>query len=141
MRDDHHRAVALVEHLLEPADRVDVQVVGRLVEQEDVGIGEQGLGEQDPQFPTRRHFAHRAFMLLLCNADSRQQLAGARLGGVAVEFGEPRLQVGRPHIVVVGRVRVRIDPVALDASLPHLDMSHHDHVENTFVFIGELVLV
>jgi hypothetical protein len=33
-------------HLLEPADRLDVEVVGRLVEQQQVGLGGEGAGEQ-----------------------------------------------------------------------------------------------
>ena len=41
--DDDHGALALVDHVLQPADGVDVEVVGRLVEQQDVGIGEQRL--------------------------------------------------------------------------------------------------
>jgi hypothetical protein len=31
--------------IFQPADGVDVEVVGRLVEQQDVRIGEQGLGQ------------------------------------------------------------------------------------------------
>ena len=40
VRNDDDGALALVEDVLQPADRVDVQVVGRLVQQQDVGIGE-----------------------------------------------------------------------------------------------------
>ena len=41
--DDDHGAVALVEHALEPANGVDVEVVGGFVQQHDVGVGEQRL--------------------------------------------------------------------------------------------------
>jgi hypothetical protein len=74
--------------ILQPADGVDVQVVGRLVQQQDVRVGEQGLGQQHAQLPARRHFAHRAVVLLGGDAHAQQQLAGAGLGGVAVVLGE-----------------------------------------------------
>ena len=47
------RAVADQE-LLEPSDRLDVEVVRRLVEQQDVGLGDERPGQQDPAFHPRR---------------------------------------------------------------------------------------
>ena len=49
MADDEHRAAVVREPLLEPRDRVEIEVVGRLVEQEDVRL----LREDDaePQAP------------------------------------------------------------------------------------------
>ena len=43
--------------------RVDVEVVGRLVEQQDVRVAEQRLREQHAQLPARRHRAHRTLVL------------------------------------------------------------------------------
>ncbi len=60
VRDDDHGRVALVQHVFQPADGVDVEVVGRLVEQQDVGIREQRLRQQHAQLPARRDVAHRA---------------------------------------------------------------------------------
>ena len=44
--DDDDRVLEVDEELLKPVDRVEVEVVGRLVEQQDVGIAEQGAREQ-----------------------------------------------------------------------------------------------
>jgi hypothetical protein len=139
--DDDHRGVALVEHLLQPADGVDVEVVGRFVEQQDVRVGEQGLGQQHAQLPARRDFAHRAVVLLGGDADAVQQLAGAGLGGVAVVLGKVAFQLGRLHVVVLGRLRVGVDGVLLLHAGPHLGVALHHHVEHADVFIGELVLL
>ncbi len=140
MRDDDHRAVAVVEHVLEPADGVDVEVVGRLVEQQDVGVGEQRLGEQHAQLPARGDLAHRAVVQLGGDAHAEQQLAGARLGGVAVVFADLALELGGVHVVVLGGVRVGVDRVALLDRRPQLLVAHHHHVEHAHVFIRELVL-
>ncbi len=49
VRDDDRRALVILEELLEPADRQDVEVVGRLVEQQRVGLGRQHLRQQHAQ--------------------------------------------------------------------------------------------
>jgi hypothetical protein len=100
--NDDHGGVVLVEHVFQPADRVDVQVVGRFVEQQHVRIREQRLRQQHAQLPARRDVAHRA---LCCSVDAhaQQQLAGARFGRVAVVLGELGLELGGLHVVVVGR--------------------------------------
>jgi hypothetical protein len=112
-----------------------------LVEQQDVRVGEQGLGQQHAQLPARRDFAHRAVVLLGGDADAVQQLAGAGLGGVAVVLGEVAFQLGRLHVVVLGRLRVGVDGVLLLHAGPHLGVALHHHVEHADVFIGELILL
>ena len=71
---------ARVQHALEPADAVDVEVVGRLVEQQDVRIAEQRLREQHAQLPARappRSSDPRA--AASATPEAEQQFAGARL--------------------------------------------------------------
>ena len=40
VRDDYHRALALVENGLQPANSIDIQVVGRLIQQQNIGVRE-----------------------------------------------------------------------------------------------------
>ena len=47
MRDDDERALELLEVGLEPRDALRVEVVRGLVEEEDVGVGEQQPRERD----------------------------------------------------------------------------------------------
>ena len=140
VRDDDDRALALVEHVLQPADRVDVEVVGRLVEQQDVRVRKQRLREQDPQLPPRGDGAHRAAVLLLGDAEAEEERARARLRVVSAVLGELRLEVGGLHVVVLGGVGVRVDRVALGHGRPHLLVAHQHDVEYALVFVGELVL-
>jgi len=42
--------VGLAEKLFEPADAGDVEVIGRLVEEQDVWLGDEGAGEQGAAF-------------------------------------------------------------------------------------------
>ena len=47
MRNDQHRAEIIREEILKPADRVDIEVVRRLIEQDDIRIAEERLREQN----------------------------------------------------------------------------------------------
>ena len=140
VRDDHHRAVAFVEHAFEPADRVDVEVVGRFVEQQHVRVAEQCLREQYAQLPAGRDAAHQSFVLFERNADTEQQFAGARFGGVAVEFREFDFEVGNLHAVVFAHLRQRVDPVALLLHAPQVRVTHDHGVEHAEIFERELIL-
>ena len=46
MGDGHHGAGVALQKLLEPVHRFGVQVVGRLVQQQHVGLGEQQLAQR-----------------------------------------------------------------------------------------------
>jgi hypothetical protein len=132
--------VLSVQHVLQPADAVDVEVVGRLVQQQDVRVAEERLREEHPQLPARRHPAHRAVVLLLGDAEAEEQLRRSRFGGVAAVLRVLRLQLRRFYVVVLRRALVRVDRVALLHRAPHLRVAHQHHVEDALGFIGELVL-
>jgi len=54
VRDEHHRARILQEECLEPFDRVDVQVVRRLVEQQQIGLAGERARQQHTAPPSAR---------------------------------------------------------------------------------------
>ena len=139
--DDDHRCVVIVQRALEPADRVDVEVVGRLVEQQHVGRREQRLREQHAQLQAGRQFTHRAVVFVFVDARVDQDAAGARLGGIAAVLRELAFELSGFHVVGVRRVRVRIDAVPLLHRPPHLHVALHHHIQDALVFIAELVLV
>ncbi|RMQ07034.1 hypothetical protein ALQ09_05660 [Pseudomonas viridiflava] len=138
--DDDHQAVALGEDVFQPANGVDVQVVGWFVEQQHFRIGEQCLRQQNAQLPAGRHFAHRAVVLLDADTQAQQQFAGTGLGSVAVHFRKLGFQLCHGHAVVFAHFRQRVDAVALGLDLPQLFMTHDHGVEHREFFVGELIL-
>ena len=57
--DDHQAALVVREEVAEPDDRVGVEVVGRLVEQQRLGAAEQDPGQLDAAALTAREGAER----------------------------------------------------------------------------------
>ncbi len=70
-----------------------------------------------------------------------EDAGGAGLGGVAVVLGELALEFRGAHVVLVARLRIRVDAVALLHREPHLGVALHHDVEHALVLVGELVLV
>ena len=59
MGDEEQRAVPPQQEFLEPRDPVDVQVVGGLVEKQQVRVAHQGAGEQHPSRHSSREARER----------------------------------------------------------------------------------
>ena len=91
MRNDDDRVREVREEVLEPVDGRDVEMVRRLVEQEDVGRAEERLCEQDAHLFRRREFVHLKVMLRVGDAESVEELCRLGLRVPAVELGELRL--------------------------------------------------
>ena len=139
--NDDHGGLAGVEHPFQPANGIDIQVVGGLVQQQDVGVGKQGLGQQHPQLPARRHLAHGAEMQFPGDTGTQQDLTRPALGGIAVHFREQGLELGDFHAVVLGHLGQRVNTVPLLLDLPQLPVAHDHGVHHREFLERELVLV
>jgi hypothetical protein len=64
--------------VFQPADGGNVEVVGRLVEQQDLGVGKQRLDQQHAQLPARRDIAHRAVVLFAAGMPTPSSSSPAR---------------------------------------------------------------
>ena len=61
VRDRDHGAREILEEALEPCDRFGVQVVGRLVEQQHVGVGQQQAAQRHAAALAARQRLHARF--------------------------------------------------------------------------------
>src|SRR3954466_9316816 len=111
MGDDEQRAVEAGEEALEPREAIRVEVVGRLVEQQHVGLPEERRRKQRPRLLAAREPVEPAVAVEVLDAEAPPGLLRAGLGvprarrfgtlegaGVAVEVevvgGLERAQLG-----------------------------------------------
>ena len=66
-------ALARGEEILQPLDGLDVQVVGRLVQQKYVGTAEQQFGQLDAHAPTAGELARRSVEVLATEAQTLER--------------------------------------------------------------------
>ena len=82
----HHRAGEAGEEVLEPEDGLDVQVVGRLVQEQDIVLLEQQFGQFDAHAPTAGKQAGVLVEIRAFEAQSQQHAFD--LPGIGVSSGQ-----------------------------------------------------
>ena len=92
--DDDHGARIVREMVLEPQRTLEVEIVGRLVEQQEIGRGEQRRGERNAHPPSAGEFRAGTQLILCREAEARQDRRGTRRRGMRVDIGEAGLDVG-----------------------------------------------
>ena len=102
--DDDYRLSVIDEEVFQPLDGLDVQVVGRLVEQQHVGLLEKQLGQLDAHAPTTAEVACGTAEIRTLKAEAQQGLFHVFLvvGGIdGVEFfAQRRYLFDELHVAV-----------------------------------------
>ena len=114
MGDDDDGALKAREGLLEKPDRGQVEVIGRLVEQQHVGSREQELRQLDPHQPAAAEARERTRCPLIVEAQTREDRGHPR-----VAFEAARQPVAMTERVVAFGQR-RGQGLALLATAAHL---------------------
>ena len=109
VRDHDQRAFVADEEIAQPVDRVEVEVVGRLVEQQRLRIAEQRLRQQHAHLLAALQLAHQAMMELVGNIEALQQDRRVALGLVAVFFADDALELAEAHAVGVGHLALGVE--------------------------------
>ena len=83
--DDEHGAVVARDKAAQPLDTFEVQMVGGLVQKQQVGVAQEELGERDAHLPAARELGARALKVGDLKAEAGQDLAGVALELVAAQ--------------------------------------------------------
>ena len=104
MRDQHHRCVEARERLLEPLQRLDVEVVGGLVQQQQLRAGRQRAGERGARELAAGERVERALQVVLREAQAARHHRRAVAPQVAPQRLQARLRAGVPFERRLGRL-------------------------------------
>src|SRR3546814_6609333 len=86
--DDDKLARIASQEAFQPHRRLQVEVVGRLVEQQQVGVREEQRRKRDAHLPPAREAVERLCLHRLVEAEADQDARGARRCGVGVDRSE-----------------------------------------------------
>ena len=113
MTDDHQTASVSLEEVAKPDDRVGVEVVGGLVQQQRLRAGEENAGELDPAALAAGERAQRLPQHSVGKTETGRHLGGLRLrcepagrvqlrigGGVATHSSVAGFRVVAAHLVL-----------------------------------------
>src|SRR6478609_6053493 len=117
--DEDHRGVERLQHLLEPLERLDVEVVRRLVEEQQVGLrGERACKRRARQLSARERL-QRAVEVVVREAEPPHDRCGAIAPVVAARMLEACLRLAvsaqrRRAVVARGHRRLEHPQLLLD---------------------------
>jgi len=131
VRDDDQHAFVLVQIFLQPMNRIEVEVVGRLVEQQRGRRTEERLRQEHANFLSALKLAHFAFVKIALDAEAVEQRARVGFGGVAALFTDNTFELAETHAVSVGEflVRLFVECVALLQRLEQLRVDAQRMIE------------
>ena len=141
MRHNDHRILKIDQEFLQPADGVQIQMVGRLVQQQDIRVAEQGSGQQDLYLFTAGQLLHEQIMFFRLNAQSVQERFRIGLGFPAVHFRKFRFQLAGPDAVFIGEILLCIKRILLPHDLKQACIAHHDRIQHLVLIIFEMILL
>ena len=130
VRDDDERAVVALEERLQPVDRVEVEVVRRLVEQQRFRAAVERLRQQHAHFLAALELGHLPLVQRVGDVEALQQHRGVALGRVAVFLADDALELAETHAVVVRHVGLGVERVAFLERVPQPLVAHDDGVDD-----------
>ncbi len=128
--DHQDRPRIALEIIAEPLERFEVEVVRRLVEHQEVGLGDEEPREVGPHHPAAAHRPRFAVEVALAERQAAEDLFRFRLEHMAAELVEPRQRVviGR-FVALAPRLVEEDDPL----DLPHLGRRRGRQLEDRLV--------
>ena len=96
MADDEDRGRLALQVVGQPQHAFEVEIVGRLVEQQNVGRGEQHRRERDAHAPAAGELRQGTILRGFVEAEAGEDARRPRRRGMGVDVGEPYLDFGDP---------------------------------------------
>ena len=129
------------EELLKPCDRVQIQVVGGLVQKKDIGISEKRPRQQHLDLLRAGQLSHEIAVKFSLDPESVEEGLRVGLRLPAVELRKLGLKFTRLDAVLVREVFLHIKGILLLHDLEETGIALNDSVENDLVVIFILVLL
>ena len=119
---------------------MDIQVVGWLIQQQNIRIRKQCLRQQHPQFPARCNLSHQAKVIFLGNTRFQQNIPSTAFRTVSIQLSKLGFQMGNLHAILFRHLRQRVDTIALLLHFPQFSIAHNNGINNAVLFKSKLIL-
>ena len=94
MADQDQGAPIIAQKAFEPQGGFEVEMIGRLVEQQQIGLGEEDRGEPDAHPPAARQIADRLVLRPLVEPEPGEDARRPARCGMRLDLDEPGLDLG-----------------------------------------------
>lgn len=140
VRYDHHSLVPLPQERLQPRAREHVEMVRRLVEEEEVGADKERLSKGDPHAPPPRELARALLHHFRVEPEAGEDGGGTALGAIRIQRLQPFVHIVEGHADLL-LCHLLIHKLLLDLEQPlPLLVRLHNRLEGRAVVPGALLL-
>ncbi len=87
--DNKHRVGISGDEVLEPQRAFEIEIIGRLVEKQNVGRSKQRSRQSHPLPPSAGKLGARTLLRLLVETEAGQNARGPSRGGMRIDIAEP----------------------------------------------------
>jgi hypothetical protein len=130
MRDRNDGAVIALQKILQPVNRLKIQIVRRLIQQQRLRIAKQRLRQQHANLLPALQLAHLALVQLIRNIQPLQQHRRIGLGLVAILVADDAFELAQPRPVRVRHLGLVVDDLALFHRRPQRLVAHDDRIDH-----------
>ena len=139
--DDDDGADKIIEEILQPVDGGNIQMVGGLVQQNDLRVAKQRLGQQHLDLLVSGEGSHLGIEQVTAKSQALQQLRDLGLRLPAVHLGKLSFKGGGPFSVLFAEVRLRVEGVLLLHDLVQPRIAHDNRIQHSVLIVLEVVLL
>ena len=140
MADHDDRIREIQQEVFQPADGLDIQIVGRFVQQQDIRISEQRLRQQHLNLLAAVQLAHLLMLKVEADAKTGQDHFRVALGVPAVQLGEFALQLAGAFAVRIGKLFLGVEFILFLHDLIQALMPHDDRLKHFVLVEFKVVL-
>ncbi len=121
--DDQGGIRIFLQPRFEPQRAFEIEIVGRLVEQQKLGLGEQSRRERHAHAPAAGKFRHRPRQIVVGETEAAQDFRGA--GGRAIGIDGVQALIDFGKLFGFGGLQLRVERLALRVGREHrIDQRH-----------------
>ena len=141
VRNHENCLLDVAEIFLQPLYGVEVEVVGRLIEEEVVRITEESLRQHHAYLLCIRKLTNELIVTIFLHAEVLKQLGSITLSFPTVHLSELKLQLSSEVTILFCHLWFCIEALALLHVLPQWLMAHQNGVHHAELVILEVVLL
>ncbi len=140
VRDQDQRALIALQPLLQPDDGIQIEVVSRFIEQQQIGAADQRLGQVKTHAPATGEVADRTFQLFIAETQTVQKRGGAGADSPGVDGVEFAVDGGNRVAIVafVGGIKFSFQFAVLPVAVNNIVHCRYAQRGRLLVHPGQL---
>ena len=136
-----HDILVVGQEIFEPGYRLHVKVIGRLIQQQDIGVAKERLRQQYPHFDVGGNILHQLLVHAVVHTQFTEQGRRVAFGGIAAHLAKIVFQFTGLQAVGFGKIFFGINGIAFMHQFPQFTMPHEHGIQYRHFIKLELVLI